>query len=62
MAAFFAGYSVTSRYGDRGNRQLLQDLPVIQNLDEYRYAETVEFLRALDREDLFAEEEASDEQ
>jgi len=34
---------------------LLQDLPVIQNVDEYRYADSIEFLRMLEKEGLFAE-------
>lgn len=59
--AFLAGYALAAWYGDRDNRRLLQDLLVIRNIDEYRYAETVEFLRALDREGLFAEEEGGDE-
>jgi anti-sigma factor RsiW len=58
--AFVLSYAGTSWYGGRDNRRLLHDLPVIQKLDEYRYAETIEFLRMLDREGLFAEDEVSD--
>jgi anti-sigma factor RsiW len=58
--AFVLSYAGTAWYGRRDNRRLLRDLPVIQKLDEYRYAETIEFLRLLDREGLFAEDEVSD--
>lgn len=61
VLAFIAGYGAVSRIVSRENRRLLRDLPVIQHLDEYRYADSVEFLRRLDREGLFAEEEIPDE-
>jgi len=38
------------------NRQLLEDLPVLEHLDEYRQAESVEFLRALSAAGLFPAE------
>ena len=59
--AFLIGYAGTFRLNDRNNRRLLRDLPVIRNMDAYRYVETVDFLRMLDREGLFVEEEVSDE-
>ncbi len=37
-------------------RQLLQDLPVIERVDQYRHAESVEFLERLRQEGLFAGE------
>ena len=60
-SAFLAGYGGWSRVGDRENRRLLRDLPVIERIGEYRYVDTVEFLRTLDREGLFAEEEVGDD-
>jgi hypothetical protein len=57
MIAFAIGYVAVSMVVSRDNRRLLRDLPVIQRLDEYRYADSVEFLRLLDREDVFAEDE-----
>jgi hypothetical protein len=45
----------------RENRRLLRDLPVIERLDEYRYADSVEFLRTLEREGLFTEDEMPNE-
>ena len=35
------------------NRQLLEDLPVIENLEQYRAVGDIEFLRALHQERLF---------
>lgn len=55
--AFAIGYAGVSMVVSRENRQLLRDLPVIQRLDEYRYADSVEFLRLLEREGIFAEDE-----
>jgi len=51
-----AGYLLVSRWADRPNRELVRDLPVIERVDEYRNAESVEFLRELHQEGLFAEE------
>lgn len=55
--AFVAGYAAVSIVVSRENQRLLRDLPVIQRLDQYRYAENVEFLRLLEREELFGEDE-----
>ena len=43
------------------NRQLIDDLPVLESLDEYRQIDDIEFLRSLHKEGLFAEE-GGDEQ
>ncbi len=59
--AFAAGYFAVSTVVSRENRRLLRDLPVIQHLDEYRYAGSVEFLRLLDHEGVFAEDEIPNE-
>jgi hypothetical protein len=42
------------------DRQLVRDRPVIENVDIYRYAENIEFLRMLEREGLFADGEDDD--
>ena len=55
--AFLAGYLFVYQVADRDNQQLLRDLPVIERMDEYRYADSVEFLRLLDQEGLFAEDD-----
>ena len=38
------------------NAQLLQDLPILENYDQYREIDSIEFLRALNNEKLFAED------
>ncbi len=38
------------------DRQLLQDLPLLQRLDEYRQVDDIEFLKMLAREGLFDED------
>ena len=56
VAAAFAGYAVTSAILSAPDRQLVKDFPILENLDAYRYAESIEFLRALEREGLFTGE------
>jgi len=57
LIAAIAGYALT-RFALRApDRMLLRDLPIIENLDAYQSAERIDFLRALDREGLFALEE-----
>lgn len=56
VAATLAGYALVAGIVAAPNRQLVEDLRVIENLDEYRAVEDVEFLRALEREGLFATE------
>jgi anti-sigma factor RsiW len=38
------------------NRRLVDDLPILQQLDAYQNAESIQFLQMLDREGLFKEE------
>ncbi len=45
------------RLWDNGNRQLLEDLPLLENLDAYRQVDRVEFLRALADAGLFLEDD-----
>jgi hypothetical protein len=47
------GYFLVNSTLSTPNRQLVEDLPLIENLDAYRHAEQIEFLRALQREGLF---------
>jgi anti-sigma factor RsiW len=53
--ACVAAFAATRWWLDQPNRQLLRDLPLIENIDEYRYADNIEFLRMLEREGLFVE-------
>jgi len=55
--AGLAGYLVVAVAVQRPQRQMLRDLPVIENLDVYQYVDSVEFLRMLEREGLFPPEE-----
>jgi hypothetical protein len=41
--------------GYNPNRELLEDLPVLENLDEYLQTESIEYLRLLQKENLFPE-------
>jgi len=56
LAACVLGLFVGRLIWPDPNRQLLQDLPVIENLDLYRQVEDIEFLRALEHQHVFAEE------
>ena len=59
--AFAAGYVAVWVLVSRENQRLLGDLPVIQRLDQYRYADNIEFLRLLEHEGLFTEDEIANE-
>jgi anti-sigma factor RsiW len=58
LVAGITGYSLAYWRLDAENRQLLQDLPVLRELDAYQSAESVEFLRLLQQEGLFQGDEA----
>lgn len=52
--AVILGFSLTQALLTDPNEVLLEELPVIENLDLYLYAEDIEFVRRLDRSSLFA--------
>ena len=52
LAALLAGFLVVAVRGYEANQQLLRDLPLLENLDEYRQIDSMEFLRLLDKEKL----------
>ena len=56
VVAGFFGYRIVDRALSRPNDQLVQDLPVIENVELYRHVDSVDFLRQLDQEGLFAQE------
>jgi len=58
IGVLLLGYWVTATTLDRSNRELLQNLPVIENLEALEQAESVEFLIALENEGLFVAEES----
>lgn len=60
VVAAVAGYVAVAAWSPNPNRTLLEDLPVIEDLDEFRQIDDIEFLRLLHKEGLFVEE-AGDE-
>ena len=60
LGAALAGFLTVALAAPNPNRQLLRDLPVLENLDQYRQVDSVEFLRLLRREKLFPEEEGTE--
>ncbi len=52
-----AGYLLSWQLANRDNRQLIQDLPVIEKMSQYKQAESLEFLRMLVKEGVFETEE-----
>ena len=63
LACLLIAYSVGSWLFSASDRQLVRDLPVIEHLDEYTHAESVDFLRSLAKHGLFLPDapEAADE-
>ncbi len=59
-AAALAGYLAAATWIPDPNRALLEDLPVIEDLDEYRQIDDIEFLRLLHKEGLFSQEAADE--
>ncbi len=55
LAALLGFLAIRLPWRAARNRQL-EDLPVANHLDLYRYADSVEFLRQLDQSNLFGEE------
>lgn len=55
LIASFAGYQVVYGILNAPNQRLKKDLEVIDNLDAYRSAESVDFLHRLAEEGLFEE-------
>ena len=58
LAAAAAGFLAVVCSAPDPNRQLLEDLPVLENFDEYRQVESIEFLRELRDKGLFSAEDA----
>ena len=59
-AAGLAGFLAVMAMLPDPNRQLLEDLPVLENLDQYREVDTLDFLRRLADEKLFPENAVGD--
>ena len=56
IAAAAAGFLLVTSLIPDPNAQLLQDLPILENFDQYREIDSIDFLRALNNEKLFAED------
>jgi len=56
LAAAVAGFVLASQVWPHPNEQLLVDLPILEELEAYRHAEDIDFLRKLQSEGLFAKE------
>ena len=61
LAAGLAGFLTVAMLRPDPDRQLILDLPILENLDHYGQIDDVEFLRGLRREGLFAGEVAGAE-
>lgn len=57
VAAAAAGFLITVVLQPNPNRELLEDLPVLENLDRYREIDDMDFLRLLAAEDIFPAED-----
>ena len=56
LLSMSVGYYISHRRVTLGDRNLVRDLPVIEHVDEYRNIDNLDFLKALERENLFAAE------
>jgi anti-sigma factor RsiW len=49
------GFGTVALFWPDANRQLLENLPVLEHLEQYRQIDDIEFLRQLDEQHLFPE-------
>jgi anti-sigma factor RsiW len=61
VGAAAAGFAAVALFWPNSNKKLIEDLPVLEHLDQYRQVRDFEFLEALRREGLFAEEDGDAE-
>jgi anti-sigma factor RsiW len=62
VVAGVLGFVLVQKVTSRANEQLVRDLPVIESVDAYRYAESIEFLKQLDSSGLFVSEGVADDE
>ncbi len=55
-AAFLFGVGLGRRLWPDPNQELLRELPLLEHFDAYRHGDSIEFLRSLDHDGVFAEE------
>jgi anti-sigma factor RsiW len=56
LVSMSIGYYISHRRVTLSDRNLVRDLPVIEHVDEYRNIDNLDFLKSLERENLFAAE------
>ncbi len=56
LAATAVGFVLVAAFAPGRNDDLLENLPIVENLDQYRQADDIEFLRMLRNEGVFAQE------
>lgn len=54
LVSVVGGFAALRQRLTQDDRNLVRDLPVIERVDEYRNIDNIEFLRQLERENLFA--------
>ncbi len=59
IAAAAAGFAAAALFVPDPNRQLLENLPLLEHFDEYRHGESVAFLRLLRDKGLFLDKDAA---
>ncbi len=57
VVSCLAGFGLIWSWQQRGERRFLRDLPIIEELDMYRVADSVDFLQSLEERGLFTENE-----
>ena len=60
VAAALAGFLAVTLLSPDPNRRLLEDLPVLESLDEYQQVRDIEFLKLLQQQRLFGQEEGNE--
>lgn len=60
FAAGFIGFFCVALFRPDPNRQLLEDLPIVERLDDYRQIDSFEFLQELHKSELFSEDRDDD--
>jgi hypothetical protein len=56
LGTLLLGFGVGAALAPNPNRQLIRDLPILENLEPYRQVDGIEFLRMLHRDRLFVEQ------
>jgi anti-sigma factor RsiW len=56
FTAAAAGFFLVASLVRDPNTQLLEDLPIVENYDQYREVGSIDFLRALNKQKLFTED------